>query len=445
MSARIMIAGTHSGCGKTSITLALLTAFRNRGQRIYALKCGPDYLDPLFHQNVLGVPSGNLDSYLQTEERIKRKLAERADGLTLIEAVMGYYDGYGESGKASSYEIASMSETPVLLVVRAKGMMHSAAALLRGFCEYRPDSGIKGVIFNGVPAGLCTSLSRIAKAEGLECLGVFPDTPRIELHGRRLGLDPNRSPEEIKQKCDWMGSMAETYLDVSRIQELAAKAPALSSGTKETEASAKRCKLAVARDEAFCMIYEDNLRELEEAGCEIVFFSPLRDAQAPDDCDGLYLPGGPLAEYKEELSANQTMIRSLRAFLKDGSPLLAEHGGFVYLHRDLDKVPLLGFLPASAATESRLQNFGYTEIRVERDCLIAREGTRFPAHEFHYESSEDEGEDCTLKKASGGKERRAIYASERVWAAFPQLYFPSVPGLGKRFARACIERRRTVS
>ncbi|MCD7859730.1 MAG: AAA family ATPase, partial [Firmicutes bacterium] len=226
---RILIAGTGSGCGKTTVTLALLAALETQGRCVAACKCGPDYIDPMFHRAVLGIPGRNLDPFFSTGEQLREQLRGVCADVALLEGVMGYYDGLGGSTSCSSYTVAAATETPVVLVVNARGMSASVGALLRGFRAYRESSGIVGVIFNRVSRAMCPTLTALAREEGLACIGCLPDTPQIAVESRHLGLVTAQELPELRAKIDALGAMAHEFLDCELLLSLAADAPSAPS------------------------------------------------------------------------------------------------------------------------------------------------------------------------------------------------------------------------
>ncbi len=352
---RLLIAGTNSGCGKTTVTLALLAALKKRGQKLSSFKCGPDYIDPMFHRAVLGVPSFNLDPFFCDEEQLRGVFASHAAELSVIEGVMGYYDGIGTEGSASTYSVAKATKTPVVLVVNVRGMYTSAGAIIQGFKNFRPESGIEGVIFNGASAMLYKDLAKIAENAGVRAYGFLPKVPEAEIGSRHLGLITAAEIEDLQARLSLLGDAAEKSLDIEGLLELAASAPGAAAQRKsEKNAPAAHIKLAVARDEAFCFIYEENLELLAAAGFDIVYFSPLHDEALPEGISALYLPGGYPELYAEQLSKNNRMLDSVKQSIEGGLPTFAECGGFMYLHETLDGVSMAGVIHSACQSCSML-------------------------------------------------------------------------------------------
>lgn len=434
MNGRILIAGTHSGCGKTTVTLALLSALKGRGLAVHTFKCGPDYIDPMFHREAVGVPSKNLDPYFSTGSQLRAQLAQ-TDGLAVVEGVMGYYDGIGTQGQASTYHVASQTESPVILVVSAKGMYTSAGAILQGFREFRPNSGIQGVIFNGVSAMVYQGLREIAREAGLRPLGYLPNDPAFSIGSRHLGLVTAQEIQDIRAKLDGLGKLAEETLDLNGILDLAVSAPALTAQEESPKQPAK-VRVAVARDQAFCFLYQENLDLLESLGCELCFFSPLTDTALPEHIGGLYLPGGYPELHAERLSANTAMLRAVREAVQGGLPTIAECGGFLYLHDTLDNSPMAGVISGKAFRTETLQRFGYVGLTAQEDNLLCPKGASIRAHEFHYYDSTDNGRVFQAVKPSGSRSYVCGHATQTLYAGFPHLYLPANPTFAHRFVAA---------
>lgn len=442
MNDRVLIAGTGSGCGKTTVTLALLSALQERGVKTVSFKCGPDYIDPMFHRRVLGQPARNLDPFFCSAPEL-RALAARGQGaFSVIEGVMGYYDGVGPEGAYSTCAVAEATGTPVILTVSAAGMSNSAGALLRGFRTYRAGNGIRGVIFNNISAAAYERLRPVALAEGLVPLGFLPHETELSLGSRHLGLITADEIGNLREILRRLGRLAEEYLDLDAVLALGAEAAPLAPPPAVTPRAAEerpRPVIAVARDEAFCFLYQDNLELLSALGCEIRFFSPLRDRQLPAGTCGLYLPGGYPELYAGELSANADLRAAVRSAADSGLPLIAECGGFLYLHASLDGYPLAGVIPAAAETTKKLQSFGYVTLTAQKDSLLCRAGEHIRAHEFHYCSSALPGSDFLAEKPQHGKTWFCVHATERMYAGFPHLYLPSNPAFAENFVGKAIE------
>ena len=439
----IMIAAMHSGAGKTVTTCALLSALRQRGQRVQAFKCGPDYIDPMFHEHVLGVPSRNLDLFLQGETGVRRTISRADADIAVIEGAMGFYDGLSNTTEASAWELARLTETPVVLTVSPKGGDLTLAAQIKGLMDFRPDSGIAALILADTPERRAASLAPVLEREtGLPILGFLPPMEEARFKSRHLGLMTAGEIEDLTARLEKLGQAAEQYIDLDRLLILAStsRLRRLGEGDRFSGGRGFCCRIAVARDEAFCFLYADNLDALRDAGAELVFFSPLHDSELPN-ADGLYLPGGYPELYAEALSENHTMRQSIAAAVKGGLPTVAECGGFLYLGQSLEDAegrahPMCGVLPGCGFKTGRLQRFGYQTLTAPADSLLFRVGEHIPAHEFHYWDCTENGADLRSEKADG-RSWACGFVSENLYAAFPHLHFGGPIPLAQRFVKAC--------
>ncbi len=435
----LMMTAMHSGAGKTVVSCALLAALKKRGFRMQAFKSGPDYIDPMFHSRVLGVPSRNLDLFLQGEQGVLRTFGRADAELSLTEGAMGYYDGLNGTDEASAYALARLTGMPAVLVLRPQGSALSLAAQVKGMTAFRQDSGIRALLLSACTEKNAAFLSPLLEREtGLPVLGFLPPLPAARFESRHLGLKTAAEIDDLKLRMDALAEEAEKSIDIDRLLAL--------SGDRQTRQLKKRnqkpvCTIAVACDEAFCFLYEDNLDALREAGAELRFFSPLRDRQLPEGIAGLYLPGGYPELYAAKLSENQSMRRSVAEAVGGGLPTVAECGGFLYLQKSLEDPEgkahdMCALLPGAAHRTEGLKRFGYLMLEAPADSLLFRAGEEIPAHEFHYWDSSENGNDLIAKKADG-RNWRCAYASESLYAAFPHLHFGGAVPLGERFVRAC--------
>lgn len=433
MNDRVLLAGTHSGCGKTTVTCALLRALQRRGVPLRAYKCGPDYIDPMFHRQIMGVSACNIDPFFTSGEALRRHLGEAANCVAVVEGVMGYYDGVGSEGRYSTYDVARLTDTPAVLVVNVRGMYTSAAAVMQGFQAFRPQSALRGVIFNGASPMLYRGLKELAQASNLTPLGFLPKCEAAAIESRHLGLITAEEIEDLHARLLALGDLAEQYLDLDGILALAAQAPPLPAPEQDTPVSAG-VRIAVARDRAFSFLYEENLRLLEALGAQLVFFSPMEDTRLPEHIGGLYLPGGYPELYTAQLCANP--IRGeIAAAIEAGLPTVAECGGFLYLHDTLDGAPMAGVIHADARGTDQLRRFGYATLTAQRDNLLCQAGESIRVHEFHYYESTDCGDAFCAQKPSAAKPWHCVHATPTLWAGFPHLYFPSNAAFARRFVR----------
>lgn len=431
---RIMIAGTGSGSGKTTLVCGILQCFLRRGIFPSAFKCGPDYIDPMFHREVLGVSAGNLDGFFCEDSTLRYLLAENTGvgSVAVIEGVMGYFDGIGMTERASSFAVAAATETPVVLVIGCRGMAASVKAILRGYVESEPEGRqcIRGVIFNMLPESLYEGAAAFARELGLVPLGFVPQRKDIFLRSRHLGLVMPGETQDFGQRLAFLADMLEETVDIDGLLSIAEHAPQIvyENIWESVEKLPEKLRVGVARDEAFCFLYRDNLDFLLRAGCEPVYFSPIRDRGLPGDIGLLLLCGGYPELYAAELSANVTMRDAVRVWVEERRPCIAECGGFLYLHEELEDsdgraYPMACAMPGRGVRRQQLGNFGYIGLTAQRDNLLCRKGEKLRAHEFHYWSCEDNGDVFLAEKASNGKSWPTAEADEGMYAGFPHLYF----------------------
>ena len=434
-----MIAGTGSGCGKTTVTLAVLRAMQRRGIPLAAFKCGPDYIDPMFHKAVLGIPSRNLDLFFINEREIRSQIVRNIpkNGLGVIEGVMGFYDGVsGTTDTASAAHLARATGTPAVLVVRPKGQSLSLAAMLAGFRDFAENT-LCGVILNGVSDGMYPFYCDIVQKSGLKVLGYLPPVPEAEIPDRHLGLVTADELNDLNQRLDLLTDAAENRIEIDELLRISQTAPRLSDETVKIKPVTKTpARIAVARDKAFCFYYEDNFEVLCDLGAELVEFSPITDSCLPEDIDGLYLGGGYPELYVKELSNNENMRNSIKNAIDMGLPTIAECGGFLYLHEHLDGVKMAGVMHADAVMTKKLQPFGYVTLTAQKDNTLSATGEQIRAHEFHYAKSEDNGADFIAEKPNGRK-WSCVHASQSLYAGFPHLFFRSNIEFAERFVRRC--------
>lgn len=458
---RIMLAAPKSGSGKTLLTCGLLEVLRRRGLNPIACKCGPDYIDPMFHRYVLGIPGRNLDSFFLPAEGVRKVLVdavrEEQAGIAVLEGVMGYYDGLGGTEtSASSWEIAEITDTPAILVLDCKGASLSVAAMASGFLHFRKKSHIAGVILNRVSSMYYERLAAaVEEASGLPVLGYLPESEEYRMESRHLGLFLPGEIDRLRERIGRLADQMEKSIAVERVLEVAGMPPLrienkekekAENESMEAESIAKfpacqeqkvtsRVRIGVARDEAFCFYYQENFRLLEQMGAELVYFSPLRDKKIPDRVDGLLFGGGYPENYARELAKNAAMRESIRRSIAAGMPFLAECGGFLYLHRTLEGSDgkhweMAGVYPFDAYRTNRLRRFGYVR-------LLTSSGQEIHGHEFHYWESEDPGTDWEAVKPTGNRSWRCIHEKGGQIGGFPHLYYASCPDFLRKWLDVC--------
>ena len=447
---RILLAAGSSGSGKTLITCGLLEALVERGLKTASFKCGPDYIDPMFHSRVIGTKSRNLDTFFTGSEVTKYLLTRNARDceIAVMEGVMGFYDGVaGTTTTASAYDLAKVTDTPVILIVNSRGMSVSLAAYVKGFLEYKKDSHIKGVIFNQMSPMLYPRMKKLLEEElGVVVLGYVPKVEDCVIESRHLGLVlPDEIPE-LKDRLHKLAGVLEETLDIDRILELAGEASDLLDAKPESVTDfrlSEPVRIGVAEDEAFCFFYADNFRLLGEMGAEIVPFSPMEDKQLPDDLDGLLLYGGYPELNGKKLEQNTTMKDMIREKLKAGMPCMAECGGFMYLHEEIEGMDgnfyqMAGVIPGKAYRTPKLSRFGYVTLTQKKPALGMEDFGEIPAHEFHYFDSENCGGDFHAAKPESKRGWDCIHGTDTMLAGFPHLYYYGNPEVPKAFLKKCL-------
>jgi cobyrinic acid a,c-diamide synthase len=441
-----MFAACNSGGGKTTITCAVLRALKQRGLNPAAFKCGPDYIDPMFHSEVVGVKSRNLDLFMLSEKVCRYLLAKNsADAqIAILEGVMGYYDGLGGSTiVASSYHLAAVTNTPVILVVDCRGSSLSLAALIKGFMEFRPDSDIKGVILNNLAAKLYPVYKEMIEREAaVKVVGYFPRLNECTLGSRHLGLITASEVRDLQAKIDILAGQAQNTIDMDMLLTIAQQAPDIEY-QEYPIAQRADITVAVAKDSAFCFYYQDSLELLERMGAKIQYFSPLVDTTLPE-CDGLILGGGYPELYAEQLAKNTAMRQSIKRALDHGLPCIAECGGFMYLQQSLtdqqgNGYSMVGSLPGEARMTTKLNRFGYVTLVAQEDNLLCRRGEKINAHEFHYADSSANGSSFQAVKPVGGRQWACVQAAENLYAGYPHLHLWGNMDFAASFIDKCQE------
>ena len=449
---RILLGAAASGSGKTLITCGLLQALKNRKLQVTSFKCGPDYIDPMFHSRVIGTKSRNLDSFFADEDTVRYLLEKNARDceISVIEGVMGYYDGLaGISPKASAYDVAKITKTPAVLIVNAKGMSLSAAAFIKGFVEYQEDSQIRGVILNQVSSMMYPRLKQIIEEElSIKVYGYVPVVKDCVLESRHLGLVMPEEIVDLQQKLMELAEILEKSVDIDGLLELAEHAEELPvQESPVAYHTGRKIRIALAKDEAFCFFYQDNLELLEEMGAELVPFSPIHDKKLPEHIDGMLFHGGYPELYAKKLSENKEMLAAVCAAVQTGIPYMAECGGFMYLHQEMEDMeghswPMAGVIHGKSWRTPRLTRFGY--IILEDGTCFGEHVGAIRAHEFHYFDSDRCGEAYTAKKPLSSRSWKCIHSDGQGMSGFPHMYYYSNLRVPEQFLRACEERKAEV-
>ena len=447
MNARILIAGSASGSGKTFVTCGILAMLKNLGICVAPFKCGPDYIDPAFHQRVLGRESTNLDTFFFDSATTNGLLLEKSKGadLSVIEGVMGYYDGVaGITTKASAYDLATQTKTPVVLVVNCKGMSTSILAQIKGFMTYQENSQIKAVILNQISAMLYPRIKRCIEEQlNITVVGFVPPIKDFTLQSRHLGLVLPNEIEDFSTQMRELGERFSETISAEMLLKVANNAPEI----KDTLPLAENkypVHIAVAKDEAFCFIYPDNIHLLEKMGAKISYFSPLRDKKLPPDINGVILYGGYPELHAKTLAGNVSLLKNIKEEIENGLPFFAECGGFMYLHEKMqdnegNSYPMVGVIEGEAYKTDKLTRFGY--ITLEGNTFFDKDVGDVPAHSFHYFQSTNVGNAFIAKKPSSIIKWETAHVFPNGYAGFPHIHFYANPKICIAFLEKCLERK----
>ncbi|HYY44911.1 MAG TPA: cobyrinate a,c-diamide synthase [Actinomycetota bacterium] len=443
MSGRVVIAGTHSGVGKTTVATGLMAAFSARGVRVAPFKVGPDFIDPSYHRLAAGRPGRNLDPFLHGPELIEPLFAHGSAGadLAVVEGVMGLYDGAAAGGSfASTAHVAKLLHAPVVLVVDASSMSTSVAALVHGFAAYDPRVRIKGVILNRVGSDTHERMLKDAlRPLGLPVLGVLRRRAAVSTPGRHLGLVPAAErAAEARRTVTALGKLIASSCDLKALAAIASSAssPRTSPWDPSSPSATRRVRVAVAGGPSFTFVYEENLELMRGRGAEIHFFDPASD-QALPEADALCIGGGFPESYAQELESNVPMRAAVARFAASGRPLIAECGGLLYLCRTLDDRKMCGVIDADARMTERL-TLGYRKARAAGDSVLARAGDEVHGHEFHYSVVEPRAGAAPAWVIRGRPEG---FTKGSLHAGYLHLHWARFPQLADAFVQAAARRR----
>ena len=379
-----LIAGTNSGCGKTTVTIGLMALLKARGWNIAPFKTGPDYIDPLFHTKVLDVPSYNLDSFMLSQDAVCHLFHKhiQSNEIAIIEGVMGMYDGKGEQAEGSTYELSTVLDMPLILVVSCKSLYQSVAAIVKGFTELKEDARVQGVILNQVPNEEHYYFLRsiIERECQIPCVGYVPRNKNISMESRHLGLVQAEEIPELTGKIQELSDNLSHTIDVDKLLEVTNIPNPSETSLQFPALDLSDLHIGVAYDKAFRFYYRDNLELLEELGATLHYFSPIEDEHLPEQCNCLYLGGGYPEVFARELSANTKLLREIQSAVLESIPVYAECGGLMYLAQNIIDTdgagyPMAGVFNASVQMTERLQRFGY--------AFVTYNGATAKCHEFH--------------------------------------------------------------
>lgn len=428
---RILLTAPRSGTGKTMITCGILQALKNREFRVAAFKCGPDYIDPMFHREVIGLDSYNLDTFLCGREGVRHLLYKNGSkcDIAVIEGVMGYYDGLaGTSVESSAYDVADTTETPAVLILDCKGISVSIVPLIQGFLQYRTDSRIAGVILNRLSPMMYGRMKETIEREtSVKVYGYVPVIEDCMLESRYLGLKMPQEIESFQLKLKNLGEILEQTLDLDGLVKLARTAPDLpDTSTSYLKKSYDGLRIGLAKDEAFCFMYQDNLDILEDRGVKLMPFSPIRDRHLPDRLDGLLFYGGYPELCAKDLCQNQSIRLEIRQALEEGLPCMAECGGFMYLQESITaedgkSYEMVGALKGKSFYTSSLKRFGY--VTLSQGTAFGKKIDALPAHEFHYYDSTQCGQEFVAKKPLSERSWKCMVSTETILAGYPHIHY----------------------
>ncbi len=442
MIPRVVIAGTSSGAGKTTVASGLIGALRARGLVVQGFKVGPDFIDPSYHALASGRPGRNLDAFLSGPELIAPLFRHGSTGadVAVVEGVMGLFDGASGKGElASTAHVAKLLQAPVILVIDASAMARSAAAVVHGFVSFDPEVDVAGVIFNRVGSDTHVQLLREAvEPLGIPVLGALRRDQGIAAPERHLGLVPaaEREPRAAEVLAALSGVLAES-VDVEAVERLARAALDLPGAAWDPDRGSRprlRATIAIARGPAFSFHYEENLELLAAAGAELAPFDPTLDRALPPDADAMILAGGFPEVFGEELADNAELRNDVRTLALTGRPVLAECGGLLYLLDELDGHAMCGVLPGRGAMAGRL-TLGYRQARVATATPWLSPGAEVRGHEFHYSTVEADGAAAWQLSARGNTRPEGIVAGS-VQASFLHVHWAAHPDIPARFVRA---------
>lgn len=452
---RIVIAGTNSGCGKTTITTAVLAALKKRNKIVQPFKAGPDYIDPMFHTTVTGRKGRNLDSWLLNENTLRYLFEKNSEGaeIAVIEGVMGLYDGIGTSFEGSTAQIASILKAPVILVLSVKGMSLSIAAMIKGYCEFNKAVFVAGVILNHVKSQAHYILLKesIEANTKVEVLGYFSDKADYILQSRHLGLVTAIEYEKLSFMIEALAIEAQKHIDIDRLIQIANMIKPLYCKTILPQTKKNQYSdilIGIPKDKAFCFYYEDNLELLEYMGAKLIYFDTMKDTKLPQNITGLYIGGGYPELYGQQLENNKSLRQEIKKRIEEDLPVYAECGGLMYLFEKIvlqngQCYEMVGAFDGFCSMESKLQHFGYVDMEFEFDCCIGTKGTQLRGHEFHYskETIYPSNPCCfTIKKERKGKSTiqwKSGYCKRQLTASYPHIHFWSNFSVPIQFLESC--------
>ncbi|MGB5747248.1 MAG: cobyrinate a,c-diamide synthase [Desulfobacterales bacterium] len=449
----VVIAGTKSGSGKTTISLGIMAAMARRGLGVAPFKVGPDFIDPGHHSRITGKTSRNLDGWMLSKDYNLKSFEKNTQDsdMAVIEGVMGLYDGYdGKSEAGSTAQMAKWLGLPVLLVVDAKSMARSAAAVIMGFERFDPGLSFAGVVFNnlGSHRHLQYLMDAVKENVAIPCLGGLVNDEKIAIPERHLGLVTREDHALDQETVNLLADMVEKSVDLDLLVNYLPEINASTCREPRSGDMRDKCvRIAVARDSAFCFYYQDNLELLEGQGAELVFFSPIAGDDLPMDIDGLYLGGGYPELFGHQLAENRKLRERIKEKSNAGMPIYGECGGFMYLCESLfdqhgNRYPMAGCFPFTTRMFPRLKALGYREITLTKRTVIGDSGMILRGHEFHYSelttNTPDVQNAYRISDRSGLDKPPDGYLTKRTLGSYNHLHFGSQPEAAKYFVDNCL-------
>jgi cobyrinic acid a,c-diamide synthase len=459
----LVVAGTKSGCGKTTVSLGFMAALNKRGLKVAPFKVGPDFIDPGHHTHITGAVSRNLDGWMLSKAynlECFRRYTESAD-IAIVEGVMGLFDGYdGRSEAGSTAQMAKWLNLPVVLMVDAKSMARSAAAVVSGFERFDKDLVFAGVIFNNLGSSRHLHYLQEALTDNVQmsCLGGILYDDKISIPERHLGLVTQQDHLLTDKNINALASIIEENIDLDKlVNNLHHVTLPEEEKHRSFHAEERKVRIGVARDNAFCFYYQDNLDLFEQNGAELIFFSPISDKHLPQELDGLYFGGGYPELNADRLANNAALRKEIKKNCTKGMPIYGECGGFMYLCEELwdqkgIRYPMSGCFPFTTKMSTRLKTLGYREITLTKDTIIGESGQRIRGHEFHYSEltklSTDVVTAYQISDRVGMKKPPDGYLVNRTLGSYNHLHFGSQQEAAKYFVESCLtyqgERKKRV-
>ena len=446
---RLVLAGTTSGVGKTSITCAIIHALQKKGYSVQPFKVGPDYIDSSYLSSIAKKDAFNLDVWLMGKNRLLESFVTNSkSNISIIEGVMGYYDGFsGDSNFASTHHVASITKSPTILVIDASKAARSIAATALGFVKFHNNSRIKGIILNKIGSQKHEILCRKAlEKTKLPIIGVIKKNPELDLHSRHLGLIPTKEDTTLKQKIQQISKTISSSLDIEKILQIIQSPPSLKTPAKKLQKKSKTT-IAVALDNSFNFYYRDNLEALKREGANLKFFSPVNDKKLPQ-CDGIYIGGGFPEILGHALEKNHTMKKKIKQLSEENIPIYAECGGLMYLTKSIDygnkTRKMVGIFDAETKMTKKMK-LNYTQGNIISKNIISEKKHAIQGHEFHYSKLDSVSSDSKfayeLKIGEGIKNHFDGMIQYNTLASYGHLYFDS-SDYAKIFVKNCIKSSR---